>query len=108
MIRLPICLFLILWPTLSIAQEVSGDDARLGLLAERSRIQSERDAGESRFNQQEAACYAKFAVSDCLRNVRLDRRRFFDDLSRQTMILNDMERKRRILSKMPRKELSKN
>lgn len=90
---------------LSIAQEVIGADARLDLLAERSRIQFERDVVESRFNRQEASCYAKFAVTDCLQKVRLNRRQLVDDLRRQTVLLNDMERKRKALAKIPRNEL---
>lgn len=105
MIRLPICLFLTVLSMFSIAQEVSGDDARFDILAERSRIQLERSVGESLFKQQEAACYAKFTVTDCLLKVRLNRRQLSDDLNSQTVLLNDLERKRKILAKKLRNEL---
>ncbi len=80
--------------TLSFAQAVDTVGASLDILAERARIQSERDAGEVRFIEQEAACYAKFAVTDCLQEVRLRRRH-----------LNDMERSKKVLLKMDQTEL---
>ena len=36
--------------------------------AERSRIQAEREKVEERLARDEAACYQKFAVTDCLRS----------------------------------------
>ena len=80
--------------TLSFAQAVDTVGAPLDILAERARIQSERDAGEVRFIEQEAACYAKFSVTDCLQEVRLRRRH-----------LNDMERSKKVLLKMDQTEL---
>ena len=103
--RLPDFLLLTLFCTISFAQAVSPGDALLDLPAERERIQSDRDVSESRFSQQEAACYAKFDVTDCLHEVRLRRRHLFDDLRRQTVVLNDMERRKKTLSKMDRTEL---
>lgn len=92
-------------PTLSFAQAVNSSDAALDVLAERARIQSERDVGESRFSEQRAACYAKFAVTDCLDEVRLRKRHLNDDLRRQTVVLNDIERRKKTLLKMDRTEL---
>jgi colicin import membrane protein len=91
--------------TLSFAQAVDRLGAPLDILAERVRIQSERDAGEVRFIEQEAACYAKFAVTDCLQEVRSQRRHLNDDLRRQTVLLNDMERSKKVLMKMDQTEL---
>ena len=91
--------------TLSFAQAVDTVGAPLDILAERVRIQSERDAGEVRFIEQEAACYAKFAVTDCLQEVRSQRRHLNDDLRRQTVLLNDMERSKKVLMKMDQTEL---
>ena len=91
--------------TLSFAQAVDTVGAPLDILAERVRIQAERDAGEARFIEQEAACYAKFAVTDCLQEVRSQRRHLNDDLRRQTVVLNDMERRKKALLKMDQTEL---
>lgn len=91
--------------TLSFAQAVDTVGAPLDILAERVRIQAERGAGEARFIEQEAACYAKFAVTDCLQEVRSQRRHLNDDLRRQTVLLNDMERSKKVLMKMDQTEL---
>jgi len=63
--------------------------------AERDRIAAERQALETRFQQQETACYQRFAVNDCLSQARRARRSAEDDLKRQEAAINDIERKRR-------------
>lgn len=73
-----------------------------GIEAERSRIQAERARDEALFEHEEAACYARFAVTDCLREVRVRRREALDDLRRQEVVLNDAERKRKGLEEMER------
>lgn len=40
-----------------------------------------------------AACYQKFAVFDCQRNIRVKNRRVLDELRRQELRLNDLERR---------------
>lgn len=40
-----------------------------------------------------AACYQKFAVFDCQRNIRVKNRRVLDELRRQELMLNDLERR---------------
>ncbi len=62
---------------------------------ERDRIAAERRAVEARFQQEEAACYQRFAVDNCLRDSRARRRAQTDDLKRQEAAINDIERKRR-------------
>jgi hypothetical protein len=84
---------------------VNPSGAPLDISVERARIQSERDVGESRFSLQMAVCYNKFAVTDCLQEVRLRRRQLNDDLRRQTVVLNDMERRKKALLKMDKAEL---
>jgi len=98
-------LLLALSSTLSFAQAVKSSDASIDIFAERARIQSEREIGDSRFSQQEAACYAMFAVTDCLHEVQLQRRQLKDALRRQTLVLNDLERRRKTLLKRDQAEL---
>lgn len=74
----------------------------LDIEAERSRIQAERAREEARYQTEEAACYAKFAVTDCIRHVRVHRREALDELRRQTLALNDAERKRKALEQIER------
>jgi len=59
---------------------------------ERLRIQDARKQVQAESEQANAACYQKFAVSDCLRDVRAKNRPLLDALRRQEIILNDLER----------------
>ena len=63
--------------------------------AERDRIRQTRANHEAMSAKQEAQCYARFAVNDCLIKVRVQRREVLGDLRRQEISLNDMRRKRR-------------
>ncbi len=69
---------------------------------ERSRIQSSRLQQGARYQVQEQACYARFAVFDCLHEVRLRRRATLADLHRQEQLLNDLERRHRTLEQLNR------
>ena len=69
---------------------------------ERDRIQADRARAEARYERDEAACYAKFAVTNCLREVRARRREELADLRRQDIALNDAERKRKALEQIER------
>jgi len=68
--------------------------------AEKSRISAERKAVETRYDKDRAACYQKFAVQDCLNDVRRTRRTQVEDLNRQEAIINDGERKRRAAAQL--------
>jgi len=70
--------------------------------AERERIASERAQHEARYLDAEAACYRRFAVSDCLRDARRLRRAALDELRRQEVVLNDLERKDRAAQALQR------
>ena len=69
------------------------DDASVA--AERARLKSQREKVEAAFLAEEKACYRKFAVNDCLDAARARRRTAVDDLRRQEIALNDVERKRK-------------
>jgi len=71
------------------------DDAQRLLAQERARIAAQRQAADSRYTQAEAACYARFAVNDCLNEARAARRETLADLRRQEVSLNDDERRRK-------------
>lgn len=74
------------------------------IAAERLRIEQEHKREENRYAQEEAACYQRFAVTDCLREVRVRRRATFEDLQRQEISLNDAERKNRAAEQIKRAE----
>jgi len=61
---------------------------------ERERIRQFRADEEVRFAAGEARCYQRFAVNDCLLQVRRERRDVMADLRRQELSINDAQRKR--------------
>ena len=73
----------------------AADPAAVSVAGELARIQSERKLVEAHAAVDEAGCYQRFAVNDCLRDVRAKRRAFLQDLRRQEISINDAERKAR-------------
>ena len=63
--------------------------------AERARIRQSRTLEQARFAAEEQQCYRRFAVNDCLDEVRKRERGILSDLRRQEILLNDAQRKRR-------------
>ena len=63
--------------------------------AQRERITAERTAAEARFAEEQKACRAKFAVTDCLRKVTSERNATLADLRRQEIAVNDAQRRLR-------------
>ena len=72
----------------------------LDVEGERSQIRAARVQQEANYQIAESACYARFAVTGCLHEVRARRREALDDLRRQERLLNDVERKRRAQEKI--------
>lgn len=86
------------------AQTLAPEPVVLDPSAERQRIAAERTGHEAVYQQAERLCYSRFAVSDCLRDARKERRLALDDLRRQELLLNDMERKTKSLEALKRIE----
>lgn len=57
-------------------------------------LQELKAAEEARFFAEEKTCYGRFAVNDCLRKVRAAKRVVLDELRRQQVLLNDLERRK--------------
>lgn len=70
--------------------------------AEHARIRRERTEALARFQARDAQCYQLFAVSDCLAEVRTERRLLLAELRRQEISLNDAKRKRRAANQLLR------
>jgi hypothetical protein len=66
-----------------------------GMVAQRARISAERTRLEAGFAAENAVCYEKFAVNNCLDKISARRRQAMAELRRQEILLNDEERKRR-------------
>lgn len=96
-------LALILVAGTTFSQPIGSDVARpLDVEGERTRIQADRLRVEAHYQQEEAACYERFAVTDCLRGVRVRRREALDELRRQDVLLNYAERKRKAMEQIER------
>ena len=86
---------LLLWiVTVGLAQVAWAQGAE-DPAAARERISAERSQVEAAFRLQERGCYGKFAVNDCLKAARAQRREALADLKRQDTSLNDADRKRK-------------
>ena len=88
---------LILFASIALAQPQTDVEDTFSLQdrAERERIGQTRANYEAMAALQEAQCYARFAVNDCLIKIRAHRREVLGDLRRQEISLNDVQRKRR-------------
>jgi hypothetical protein len=70
--------------------------------AERRRIQAERMHEAERHTRQEAACYARFAVTDCLLVNRAQRREILDQLQKQESAIQAQVRKEKAFDQLQR------
>lgn len=59
---------------------------------EQVRINEARNKTRAEFDQEDALCYQRFAVNDCLKEVRKRRRARLEELRRQEIVLNDQRR----------------
>jgi colicin import membrane protein len=71
---------------------------------ERDRLKRLEAQEDSRYKQESSACYQRFAVTDCLNEVRGRRRQTMEDLRRQEIALNEMERKQQGADQLKRTE----
>jgi colicin import membrane protein len=90
-----LCLNLLTPYALAQSQSDTEEAFTLRDQAERERIRDTRASQQALFTSQEAQCYARFAVNDCLIEIRARRRLVLGDLRRQEILLNDAQRKRR-------------
>ena len=86
------------------ATEAGADSASASAAAhrktERDRIAREREALTARRQQEEAVCYQRFAVEDCLRGVRAKARETHDRLRAQEIEINDAERREKAAERL--------
>jgi len=79
-------------PALSMGVWAQSSELTQRISTDRQMIASQRSAAESAFQHDKTVCDSKFAVFDCLREARSKRRGVLDELRRQDLLLNDMER----------------
>ena len=77
--------------TQAMAQkDASNADSRL--TSELAELKQEKLSIESKYKTLEAACYKKFAVSNCLQDVKTEKLRSLDDIKRRELAINDGKR----------------
>lgn len=77
--------------TLAVAQnETLNIDSKLTL--ELAEVKQERLSIETKFKNLETACYKKFAVSDCLQDLKSERLLALGDIRRRELAINDQKR----------------
>lgn len=74
----------------------------LNISLERARITQQRAEFEAVFVQKQQGCYERFAVSDCLSRARRERRVALDELRRQEVVLNGLDRQAKALAELDR------
>jgi len=91
--------FLLVALTLPVTAVHAQDDAIRNLqmreAEQRAWISDRRASYDVQFKGQEALCYQRFAVNDCLNDSRQAQREVMADLRRQEILINDVQRKRR-------------
>jgi colicin import membrane protein len=82
--------------TMATAQKMMEDmsDVRQVEFSERARLKTERSSAEQALAAQRKACYQRFIVTSCLNEARDVHREKTQDLKRQEIALNDVQRKR--------------
>ena len=70
-------------------------DNDVAVVTERARIKAEQTQVQLRFAREEAVCYQRFAVNDCLQEAKARQRGALNELRRQEVALTDAERKRK-------------
>lgn len=77
----------------SLAFAAPDIETQQGRDQERTRIEAERSAADAKFEVQDRECQTRFIVTSCRNSVRLDRLRTHDELKRQEVILNRLDRR---------------
>ena len=77
------------------------------LVPQRQRIAEQRALNEAIFLNAQQACMARFAVTDCLTQARRERRAAMDDLRRQEIVLNDLDRQAKAAAALTRVQNNK-
>ncbi len=102
--KLVVVLWMVFLVSPAWAQAVVDDTVVSPDAVERERIRQTRANAQAQFAAQETQCYARFAVNDCLAEVRGHRREVLGDLRRQEISLNDAQRKRRAADQLLRSD----
>jgi hypothetical protein len=86
-----VLLSLLAWGTVH-AQAIETDDVPARIAAARAQLQQQRQAIEQQHEERRRECWQRFAVNDCLREVRRSRYQALDPLRPQELELNAQER----------------
>jgi colicin import membrane protein len=102
--KTPVSLTVLIFVAMNGLVSAQTDASAVSVAAERSRIVAERARLETGYLLEDAACYRRFAVNNCLEEVNSRRRETTGDLRRQEVLLNEQERKRKGAEQLRRTE----
>jgi len=88
------------WAATGVEVDAASASTAAHRKVERDRIKMEREALMARRQQDEAVCFQRFAVEDCLRGVRAKARESHDRLRAQEIELNDAERREKAVERL--------
>lgn len=96
----------LLLSTLGFASSGQTQDELVSAAAdrERQRINAERASLEAAFEAEEAACYSKFFVNNCLNAIKPRRREAMADLKFREVALNEQERRQKAAEQIRKTE----
>jgi hypothetical protein len=86
--------------SVAVPPDLPASDVASWLQGERARISRARGVAQQQFQDAEMACWRRFAVNDCVRRARVERRATLDGLRQQELQLNTLERERRTAGRL--------
>lgn len=87
-------------PSVQAPAGMSDSDFEAWAAQHHSRLAEERQTANQRFQTTELACWRRFAVNDCVRAARAERRAALEQLRQQELGLNQQERQRRTAERL--------
>jgi colicin import membrane protein len=104
-------IFIALQAYITVAMAQNGNEksfvnSEANVSGELTKIKQEKLAIDANLKKQEAACYKKFAVNDCLKDAKLESQAALNAVKRRELALNDQQRQLKIESIQRKKEIS--
>lgn len=90
--------------TANIMAVNSNEKKEISVAQELAAIKQEKLVIDTNLKKQEAACYKKFAVNDCLKDAKIDAQTALGAIKRREIAINDSQRKAKIESDLGKKE----
>jgi colicin import membrane protein len=93
-----------------IAPEIAANPTESNFSSDLNKIKQEKLAIEAKSKEQEAACYKKFGVSSCLKDVKTEKLTALNEVKRRELEINDqlrLQKAKAVQEKQEKRESSK-